>query len=68
MTTWLSIRSRDQFFVVEAYRLDRYDNFELSSRDRFFPVVEAYRLDRYDNCFKSLRGASLSSCRSLSFG
>jgi len=27
--------------VVEAYRLDRYDNFA--------GVVEAYRLDRYDN-------------------
>ena len=35
--------------VVEAYRLDRYDNslFILMSRNNC--VVEAYRLDRYDN-------------------
>ena len=35
--------------VVEAYRLDRYDNsFERNEHD-LFDVVEAYRLDRYDN-------------------
>ena len=39
--------------VVEAYRLDRYDNIPFGLRR--FPVfrgrsnVEAYRLDRYDN-------------------
>ena len=37
--------------VVEAYRLDRYDNLvkteNLSVGQR--AVVEAYRLDRYDN-------------------
>ena len=35
--------------VVEAYRLDRYDNFEKQRRKCYLPVVEAYRLDRYDN-------------------
>ena len=35
--------------VVEAYRLDRYDNF-YSYQPSYRPeVVEAYRLDRYDN-------------------
>ena len=35
--------------VVEAYRLDRYDNLLSFFRRRFYRVVEAYRLDRYDN-------------------
>ena len=35
--------------VVEAYRLDRYDNFAFDRRDIPPDVVEAYRLDRYDN-------------------
>ena len=42
--------------VVEAYRLDRYDNIVFCPLGlRRFPVgrgrsnVEAYRLDRYDN-------------------
>ena len=35
--------------VVEAYRLDRYDNFDLDFSVLYFQVVEAYRLDRYDN-------------------
>ena len=36
--------------VVEAYRLDRYDNFIMfKMRMRPDLVVEAYRLDRYDN-------------------
>ena len=36
--------------VVEAYRLDRYDNCKTSFLDfRLIRVVEAYRLDRYDN-------------------
>ena len=38
--------------VVEAYRLDRYDNLTIA---RGCPhadyVVEAYRLDRYDNSY-----------------
>ncbi len=35
--------------VVEAYRLDRYDNSQRIHIDRNVSVVEAYRLDRYDN-------------------
>ena len=35
--------------VVEAYRLDRYDNLSPSLEARSSTVVEAYRLDRYDN-------------------
>ena len=37
------------WFVVEAYRLDRYDNMRLWLRCPLIHVVEAYRLDRYDN-------------------
>ena len=42
--------------VVEAYRLDRYDNLTIPTRGRpQISVVEAYRLDRYDNyCFGGL--------------
>ena len=37
------------YHVVEAYRLDRYDN-KSDCHSRPYPiVVEAYRLDRYDN-------------------
>ena len=35
--------------VVEAYRLDRYDNIEICVLCGPMDVVEAYRLDRYDN-------------------
>ena len=36
--------------VVEAYRLDRYDNLSRTRRPISTErVVEAYRLDRYDN-------------------
>ena len=35
--------------VVEAYRLDRYDNFGDDDVAGHNIVVEAYRLDRYDN-------------------
>ena len=37
--------------VVEAYRLDRYDNFYRARGSKHQGVVEAYRLDRYDNKF-----------------
>ena len=37
--------------VVEAYRLDRYDNPLRSVISKLDQVVEAYRLDRYDNSF-----------------
>ena len=35
--------------VVEAYRLDRYDNLVPFRTTLTLAVVEAYRLDRYDN-------------------
>ena len=35
--------------VVEAYRLDRYDNKKSAILHPRYLVVEAYRLDRYDN-------------------
>ena len=35
--------------VVEAYRLDRYDNSVIILVTKPNRVVEAYRLDRYDN-------------------
>ena len=35
--------------VVEAYRLDRYDNDLMAGSYHDGRVVEAYRLDRYDN-------------------
>ncbi len=35
--------------VVEAYRLDRYDNTVFDTIEQASSVVEAYRLDRYDN-------------------
>ncbi len=42
-------------YVVEAYRLDRYDNINLLEVMLLLaPVVEAYRLDRYDNQSRSL--------------
>ncbi len=55
--------------VVEAYRLDRYDNFErLLALDSLESVVEAYRLDRYDNLFVNPFTRVDNRCRSLSFG
>ena len=36
--------------VVEAYRLDRYDNRTPLVGELYRHVVEAYRLDRYGNC------------------
>ena len=55
MTTNEDKTKCSQAVVVEAYRLDRYDNPSYS----FFPwnpsVVEAYRLDRYDNFHDVLR-------------
>ena len=38
--------------VVEAYRLDRYDNFIGVILNQIIVVVEAYRLDRYDNSLR----------------
>ena len=49
MTTFGIVRHLLGRDVVEAYRLDRYDNFALLDMGRVSRVVEAYRLDRYDN-------------------
>ena len=54
--------------VVEAYRLDRYDNLGAGFVVSGFTVVEAYRLDRYDNPTITFQIGSNHSCRSLSFG
>ena len=45
-------------FVVEAYRLDRYDNIWSLCKVVENQVVEAYRLDRYDNI-------GISNCSTL---
>ena len=49
MTTLLKSRKNQSLRVVEAYRLDRYDNIGVSTAEVVSLVVEAYRLDRYDN-------------------
>ena len=50
MTTFGSGRWHLLPLVVEAYRLDRYDNILFNLNIVFMiVVVEAYRLDRYDN-------------------
>ena len=54
--------------VVEAYRLDRYDNFGFVLGLIICTVVEAYRLDRYDNFASYLFYLIHHRCRSLSFG
>ena len=61
MTTFVRVtQSVCQLVVVEAYRLDRYDNFlhrylEGTQGD----VVEAYRLDRYDNKMRLCHGDTM---------
>ena len=58
MTTTILTSPHGDFHVVEAYRLDRYDNFLRKPTAGRSPVVETYRLDRYDNneipCFVNL--------------
>ena len=49
MTTCPKIFDVTRRAVVEAYRLDRYDNFPIPGSTVDIIVVEAYRLDRYDN-------------------
>ena len=49
MTTVRSIEVLSIGVVVEAYRLDRYDNITIRLGITGLEVVEAYRLDRYDN-------------------
>ena len=54
MTTLLLISKKSLRLVVEAYRLDRYDNCNSFNELYFNSVVEAYRLDRYDNALAAL--------------
>ena len=54
--------------VVEAYRLDRYDNINRIVLVNTTLVVEAYRLDRYDNFTDHFDTILGNRCRSLSFG
>ena len=49
MTTSIELSNRLRRSVVEAYRLDRYDNLKWLRKNQSRFVVEAYRLDRYDN-------------------
>ena len=50
MTTLSAFCCPEHTHVVEAYRLDRYDNLVSTATAGALLVVEAYRLDRYDNC------------------
>ncbi len=54
MTTFFKHPLREINTVVEAYRLGRYDNFEVTRPSSTVGVVEAYRLGRYDNFTKSI--------------
>ena len=61
MTTLLLICMCQYSLVVEAYRLDRYDNDNLAQPLAGETVVEAYRLDRYDNSERSsIRTSAIS--------
>ena len=68
MTTSSIILCRLDREVVEAYRLDRYDNIDPVRDERGVRVVEAYRLDRYDNLETGPMSHRIARCRSLSFG
>ena len=68
MTTCNNLFHNFEFLVVEAYRLDRYDNSNASTKQASFFVVEAYRLDRYDNSGVGTLKEHTQRCRSLSFG
>ena len=51
MTTGFSLFDCVFQYVVEAYRLGRYDNWQTHKGLCPLLVVEAYRLGRYDNLF-----------------
>ena len=68
MTTLVGLLQGCCQFVVEAYRLDRYDNALGLVLRREQVVVEAYRLDRYDNYIQPIFTLLQGGCRSLSFG
>ena len=57
MTTILIGGFKNRRSVVEAFRLERYDNFNL--HELLLPglVVEAFRLERYDNICLHLKEA-----------
>ena len=57
MTTSHCPALTDQTIVVEAYRLDGYDNMKMGAVRRSTPVVEAYRLDGYDNFYPPPQGS-----------
>ena len=67
MTTSCPMTNTNPIRVVEAYRLDRYDNVCVCVCVCVV-VVEAYRLDRYDNTLHKLLFYAQICCRSLSFG
>ena len=68
MTTQKTTLQNYHGHVVEAYRLDRYDNPKRTATIVHAVVVEAYRLDRYDNIIDTCIGIPSERCRSLSFG
>ena len=68
MTTSVLDDTQGVITVVEAYRLDRYDNDCCVQSVIATRVVEAYRLDRYDNFNLERLQYRWSCCRSLSFG
>ena len=60
MTTTRPLKIPGNYRVVEAYRLDKYDNIEEAVQETYPPwVVEAYRLDKYDNIWSNLRYISV---------
>ena len=68
MTTTSDFTDFTSNSVVEAYRLDRYDNLKTLPERGGDPVVEAYRLDRYDNLLLMPSAEMVKRCSSLSFG
>ena len=69
MTTYPKFHLYKTFYnVVEAYRLERYDNQFFHVVVVIPRVVEAYRLERYDNFGANEFNGVFSRCRSLSLG
>ena len=67
MTTPKFIPLLTSFSVVEASRLEGYDN-PYTDLSTVYAVVEASRLEGYDNSLVGGYGLCQLSCRSLSFG
>ena len=68
MTTKTPEFLRPTSFVVESFRLERYDNCKLKVINNASDVVESFRLERYDNSLSTYSGLAKSGCRILSFG